>query len=219
MKRVFVLAVLLVAVVLAVAGVVTYIVTRPPSLIDLNVVDGSTVGAIQGNLTSYGSLSPLVLNFASTTYANETNGATSTLTLRLDTWTSFNDVCGCVEVNVNATATGVFASDLHPAALQLEANQTGPNGSLQSWADRQFGTNVSFDPSYSFGFFNGTGVLAATVASGAYRFTYSDWFEVDGRPWYNRFVGFRATVAGAFAPAVSVGILLKIINTNGGTWA
>ncbi len=219
MKRVFVLAVLLVAVVLAVAGVVTYIVTRPPTLIDLNVVDGSTVETIQGNLTSYGSLSPLVLNFASTTYANETNGAASTLSLRLHTVTDFSDLCGCVEVGINATATGVFASDLHPAALQLEANQTGPNGSLDSWADRQFGTNVTFDPGQSFGFFNGTGVLYATVVGGAYRFSYSDFFYFHGRPWYNRVVGFRATVTGPFAPAVSVGILLKIINTNGGTWA
>ncbi len=210
---------ILVAAILVVAGVVVYVVTRPPPLIDFKVVDGSKVGEIKGNLTSYGSLAPLALNFAATTYANETNGAASTLTLRLYTWTSFNDICGCVEVDVNATATGVFASDLHPAALQLEANQTGPNGSLQSWADQQYGVNVSFDSGQSFGFYNGTGVLAATVASGAYRFSYSDFFNFRGRPWWNRFVGFRATVTGPFVPAVSVGILLEIINANGGTWA
>ncbi len=210
---------LLVAVVLAVAGVITYIVTRPPSLIDLNVVDGSTVGTIQGNLTSYGSLSPLVLNFTATTYANETDGAASTLTLRLHTWTFFDSLCGCVQSFINVSAAAAFTTDLHPTYLQLEANQTGPNGSLDSWADRQFGTNVSFDPNFSFGFFNGTGVLAATVASGAYRFSYSDFFNFHGRPWWNRFVGFRVTVTGPFSPAVGIGILLKIINTNGGTWA
>ncbi len=202
-----------------VAGVVVYVVTRPPTVINLKVADGSTVGTIQGNLTSYGSLSPLVLNFASTTYGNETNGVASTLTLRLYTVTDFSDLCGCVEVGINATATGVFASDLDPAALQLEANQTGPNGSLDSWADQQFGANVTFDPGQFFGFFNGTGVLYATVVGGAHRFSYSDFFYFHGRPWYNRFVGFRATVTGPFAPAVSVGILLEIINTNGGKWA
>lgn len=214
-----VFAVLLVTVLLVAAGVVTYVVTRPPDLIDLKVVDGSTVGAIEGDLTTVGSnQTPLVLNFVATTYANETNGEASTLTLRLHTWTFFDSGGGDVEVDINATVAGTFAADLHPANLQLFANQTGPNGSLEAWAE-QFGTNVSFDPGQSFGVLNGSGVLSATIVGGAYRFSYSDFFKVIGRPWYNRFAGFRVTVTGPFTPAVGVGILLKIINTNGGSWA
>lgn len=216
-----VLAVLLITVLLVIAGVVTYVVTRPPLLIDLKVTDGSTVGVIEGNLTSYGAPErpALVLDFAATTYANETDGEASTLTIRIHSWTLFDSTCGCVRVNINATVAGLFASDLRPGGLQLEANQTGPNGALQSWAEMQFGTNVSFDPDYSFGFYNGSGILSGTIVGGSSRFSYSDFFDVWGRPWYNRFAGFRATVIGPFTPAVSVSILLKIVNTNGGMWA
>jgi hypothetical protein len=217
-----VLAVLLVAAVLAVAGVVTYAVTRPPALIDLKVTDGSMVGAIEGNLTSYGSLDALVLNFEATTYANETGGAASTLTLRLYTWTLFDSTCGCVVVNINATVVGTFASDLHPANLQLMANQTGPNGGLQSREVYQFGVNVSFAPGQYIAVFNGSGALSAAILGDAgktYRFSYSDRFELDALPEYNRFVGFWVTVTGAFTPAADIGILLKIINVPGGIWA
>ncbi len=176
------------------------------------MADGSTVGAISGNLTNLSSPYPLFLDFVAMTYANETNGAASTLILRLHTWTFYDGGCGCVEVDVIASAAGAFVSDLHPADLQLWANQTGANGSLQSWPDQQSGINVSFDPGQGFGSYNGSGVLSSTVSSGAHRFSYSDRFEVNGRPWYNRFVGFRATVMGDFTPAVSVGILLSIIN-------
>ena len=210
-------------VVLAAAGIVTYFVTRPPALVDLTVTGGSAVGAIEGNLMTVGSnQTELVLDFAATTYANETDGAASTFTLQLHTWTLYDTTCGCVVVNVNATVVGAFASDLHPASLQLLANQTGPNGSLQSWADEQYGTNVSFDPGQSIGFYNGSGILSATIVGGAgttHHFSYAGFFNARGRPWYNRFVGFRATVTGAFTPAVSVGILLKIVNTAGGVWA
>ncbi len=223
MKRAFVLITFLLAIVLAVAGAITYIVTRPPALIDLKVTDGSTVGAIEGNLTAAGSnQTDLILDFAATTYANETPGAVSTLMLRLHTGTYYDSYGGDVVVEIYAVVVGAFASDLRPASLQLWANQTGGNGSLQSWADRQFGANVSFDPAQSFVVLNGTGTLSAIIGSASgntFRFGYSDYFEVNGRPWFNRFVGFRVTVTGPFAPAVSVGILLKVINTNGGTWA
>lgn len=221
MKRTLVLAATLVAAALVVASIVAYVVTGPPGRIPLQVTDGSTVGAISGNLTDIPSPYPLFLDFTAMTYANETKGVTSTLTLRLHTWTFYNGGCGCVEININATAVGVFASDLHPANLELSANQTGANGTLDTWPSEQSGTNVSFDPGQSFGFYNGSGVLSAAIRGGsgpAYRFSYSDRFEVWGRPQYNRFVGFRATVTGPFAVPVSVGILLKIINTNGGTW-
>lgn len=213
---------LLVAVVLAVAGAVTYIVTRPPVLTPLAVKEGSTVDSIPWNETTGSNQTDLILDFAATTYANETNGAASTLTLRLHTETMFDSGCGCVQINIYAAAVGSLASALHPASLQLSANQTGPNGTLDSWPSEQLGANVSFDPGQYLGFYNGSGVLLAAITGGsgpAYRFSYSDRFEFNGRPEYNRFVGFRATVTGPFTPAVSVGILLKIVNTNGGTWA
>lgn len=219
MKRTLVLAVLAVAIVVVMAGVVTYLVTRPSAFVDLNVTDGFAVGAIRWNVTTGSNQTDLILDFAATTYANETNGAASILSLRLVTDTLYDSYGGDVVVNIYATVVGIFAPNLHPANLRLEANQSGPNGLLQSWAGQQNGTNVSFDPGQSIGFFNGTGSVSATVVGEASRFSYSDRFELNGRPGWNRFVGFRATVTGPFTPAVNVGILLKIIDTAGGVWA
>ncbi len=217
-----VLAVLLLAVVLAVAGVVAYVVTRPPDLVSLKVTDGSRVGVISGNLTSILSNNSRVLDFAVTTYANETNGLTSKLILRLHTWTLYDGTCGCVDFNVIATIVGDFAADLRPSALRLAVNQTGPNASLQSWEADQVGTNVSFNPMQSFSLSSGTEALNATIIGEAgkpYSFQYSDYFNMRASPRYNRFLGFQAVVTGSFTPAVDVGILLKIINVPGGIWA
>ena len=218
MKHVLDLAVLLVAILVGVAGVATFIVTRPPAPVNLRVKDGSTVGVIEWNLTSMPGFG-FGLNFAAMTYANETNSATSSLTLTLHTWTLWDGGCECLQVNVNASAVGAFASNLRPANVQLWANQTGPNGTLDSWPTEQYGTNVSFDPGQSIGFYTGSAAVSATVMGGAYRISYSDRFEVWGGPQNNRFVGLRATVTGPFVPAVSVGILREVINTSGGAWA
>ena len=206
-RKTWMLLALAVAVVVVAAVLSVYLLTPPPPIL-LSVSDGSTTGVVAWNETTGSNQTDLVLNFAATSYANETDGAVSTLTLRLRTWTFYASAGATLSLNINATVSGAFAPNLHPADLELEANLTGANSSLQSWGSSQFGTNVSF-PTQSFGFASGSGVLSATISSG--HFGYSDYFEVNGRPGHDRFVGFRATVEGPFTPPVSVMILLSVI--------
>ena len=216
-----VLAVTLVAAVLVVAGLVAYVVTRPPPPINLRVTDGSIVGVIEGNLTSSGSLNALVLDFATTTFANESGNVSSTLKLHLWTETYYDAASGDLQIEGRLNASGRFAPSLRPNGLLVTLNQTGPLGIVESWAP-QSGVNVSFDPNQYITFAdNGSGSESATLINrtGAtyYQFWYSDGFWVTARPWFNRFLGFRATATGLFAVAIQVSVLLEVVNVNGGT--
>ncbi len=207
MKRRTLVLVLAVAAIVVVAVVSLYVLTPPPPT-PLTVADGSMSGAVPWNMTTGSNQTALILNFTATTYANQTEGASSTLTLRLYTHTYYDTTGATLSLNVNATVTGNFASNLRPGALRLTANLTGANSSIQSWGGLQFGTNVSF-PMQAFGFYSGTGTLSASVSGN--HFWYSDYVEINGRPGHNRWVGFRATIEGPFTPSVTVGILLSVI--------
>ncbi len=120
-----------VAAVVVVAGVSVYVLTLPPP-IPLTVKDGSATGTIEGNLTTIGSnQTDLVLDFLATTYANQTNGLGSTLTLRLHTYSLYDGGCGCLETNVIASVAGSFAANLRPSTLQFVVNQSGPRTDVQ----------------------------------------------------------------------------------------
>lgn len=215
-----------VAVVVVVAAVSVYVLTRPPP-ITLAVSDGSTTGTIEGNLTTVGSnQTDLVLDFAASTYANQTNGLSSALTLRLHTYSLYDSGCGCLETNLIASVVGSFVANLRPSALQFVVNQSGSRIEVQGWGAGE-GTNVSIDPTQVLAFANnGSGALTATIASQTgvrYNFTYSERTEVRANETatirYNHFLGFRVAVTGAFTPIVGVGILLKIVDASGGLWA
>jgi len=199
-----------------------YGLTRPPALI---VTDGSIVGVIGGNLTSITDTQhALILLFNATTYANQSAGTVSTLSIHVWTETYYDVAAGDVYVFANVTVVGRFAANLHPSSLQIAVNETGPLILLQSESVRQIGSNVSYNSQQTVNLRdNDTGGLSVSLINGGgagafYGFSYSDWFDVTERPWYNHFLGFRATVTGPFTPAIQVGVLLEIINTNGGTW-
>ncbi len=212
-------------IIVAIAALTISSLPGPPP-IPLTVSDGSTTGTIEGNLTTVGSnQTDLVLDFAASTYASQTDGLGSTLTLRLHTYSLYDSACGCLETDVIASVVGSFAANLRPSALQFVVNQSGPRTETQGWGAGQ-GTNVSIDPAQILAFANnGTGALTATIVSQPgvrYSFTYSEKTDVRANETpsvrYNHFLGFRVIVTGAFTPSVSVGILLKIVDASGGIW-
>ncbi len=221
------LVVALTVVLIAGPAAVTYGLSTlaSPALV---VTDGSITGLIEGNFSTITStLNPLILDFNATTYANQSGRPSSTLVMHIHVMAA----CVCnsgyqgsyFEVVLVVSVVGRFAPNLHPTALALRANQTAatPSGweahldSLGSW---QGGTDVSFNPGQYVALVGtGSGALTANLVNqtrnGSHVFAYSTKF--DGQEqlyWYNHFLGFRATVTGSLTPAVSVGILLKVIN-------
>ncbi len=206
-----------------------YVLTGSPAPIHLAVSENPILGVISGNLTGIFSNASLVREFEAITYANQSGGPASTLTLQVRTETYDDPGNGVVRTLVGLTLAGHFASALGPRNLLLTVNDTGPAISLQ--VDSVLvATNFTFDSDPYISLLQAsTGSLSASLTNAGsaipfYQFgiqsTISgDTFEVSFSPQYNHFVGFRATVTGPFTPAVSVSVLLEIINTNGGTWA
>ncbi len=225
MKRKLLLVVAIaVAAAVIVAGASTYLLTRP---VDLAVRDVSTLGVIEGNLTSISSIHPLFSSFNATTYANQSGFPSSSLALRVQAITFYvGPLPGYLETKVMVIVLGHFVANLHPSDLSLTGNQTGTAMDVLEFnSGQQAGTNVSFDPQQDFYGIWGNGSLTAKAAfvnaGGAgiyYDFSYrvgyvlsvymgSDYFGSD------HFAGFHVTVGGGFTPSVGVGILLQIINT------
>ena len=134
-----------------------------------------------------------------------------------------------VRLYADVTVAGSFAPNLEPGALEFTVNETGPLIGLQLFSVPAK-TNLSFDSQLNVVLSGaGTSSLSATLTNRSqttplYEFGFrpppysGGTFQVEWRPEYNHFVGFRATVTGPFTPAVSASILLEIINTDGGTW-
>ena len=116
-----------------------YELTKPPTLI---VTDGSTTGVIEADFANVSSLSQYIRYFDATTYANGSQGLTSTLTLRLFTYTLV-DVGGIVITNVFPIVEGRLASDLVLSGLTFTYNQTGQFTFANGWAQPR-PANVTF---------------------------------------------------------------------------
>lgn len=229
-RRTLFLAVALVVVAVVAATVaVVYVFTRPPP-IPLTVSDGSTTGVLEANFMDYTwTNTSLLWYFNATTYANQSGGAASTLTLRLFAGAFYDPSPGIVVVDIEAAVYGEFASNLHLSGLTLTGNQTGrlawgvghPEASPYSYAGyTQPGpVNVTYQPQAFLGQISGPGSASLTpplvneTGKGPYyEFVYPIQFMEQDPLGDNTFFGFRATVTGDFAPDVSVGILLHIVN-------
>ncbi len=242
MKRSFLVGLLAVGLV---GLVVTPLAFQGPNLI---VTDGSITRALEGDFANYTNTgTPFVRYFNATTYANESGGPTSILRLRLLTATYYDLSLATVYTTVYAAVQGEFASNLELTGVSLAYNNTGtywneygspllnptnitlylnPNISLYNitWPGS---TNVTYNgPQITST--NGTGSAALTPAlvnetgkGPFYGFAFSAWLWTDYplNPLRSSgFLGFRATVTGAFTPAVSVSILLALIDVPGGVW-
>ncbi len=194
----------------------------------LTVADGSAVGVIEGDFFNYQNTStPLIRYFNATTYANQSSGPASVLTLRLHTSTYYAAAEYLVLIDIFATVQGDFASDLQLSGLTLACNQTGQGGAAGFAEPVQLPSpiNISYDPAnrQTFNLAAGTDAFTPTLANQTgkgpfYEFFFPAYIEGLGFLGHNEFLGFRATVTGSFTPAVSIGILLKIIDMPGGVW-
>ena len=208
--------------VIVIAGVTSVYFLTPPPPIPLVVADGSTEAAIEGNLTGIGSTSPGEYYFNATTYANQSQGPSSSLSLRLVVDAGFlaspsDPSSGEWLMHIAMTGLGRFAANLRPSQLTLAVNGTSANLHVDSEDSYLTGANVTFNPQpIAYFIDNGSASVAATPASpnptGLHVFSFSDEWRIDEYLSFNGTYGFRATVIGDFTPAVSVGILLNIIN-------
>lgn len=231
MKRRTLALVLAVAAVVVVAGVSAYVLTRPPP-IPLTISEGSTSQVVQATFANFGSNCPVYRSYVATTWANESDGATSALTLHLYLGAFIDG--DLVRLDLFPVVSGSFAPDLHPARLTLTFNETGArytgaygwpyttafNNSFPA-APVAFPapTNVTIHSQDSLPEVAGNGStsldtsLVNTSTSGArYEFLYAMLIIMQDPLGDNAFFAVRATVTGPFAPAVNVDILVHLVD-------
>ncbi len=214
-RRVVLALVLLVALVSA----TVFVVTLPPSL---SIHEGNTVGAVRANFpTASSTNNPTFGNFTATTYANQTNGPSSVLTIAVHSYgfaVGFNGLIDHVQFTYDVAVSGHFAPNVRPSGLQLACTVSGSNISIDFYNNWDQGPNVSVNRQQTFGFFNnGTGVLTATLlnpgGSGPfYDFQYGANGNSRFRYKHVESVSFRATVTGWMLPPISVGVAMTIQN-------
>ncbi len=208
------------------SAALAYVVTRPSqSFLKLAVVDGASTGLIEGNFTNITDTQNALVRYSNaTTYANQTGGSASTFSMHLWTETYYDSIAGAVYLYANVTVVGQGASNLKPGSFQLAVNETGPLIGLNS-ESVPTGLNLSLNPEQSIALYqDGVGSLSGVFTNtggseSTFNFGFQEWFHIVWRPWYNHFVGFRGSMTGGFTPDIEVGILLELVNTDGGTWA
>ena len=211
--------VLVVAGGIVVASVSIFVLTLPPALA---IFDGSQRGSIRGDFPTIFSNDSLVFSFSATTYANQSQGPPSTLTLRLQGHTywvanPYNRSRGDLQTWITANVSGHFARNVQASQVRLGCNGTGIETYVDSQPSDQRGVNLSFDRNAQAGFHDsGAGSLTATLVNqngaGPYHdFSFSELFLMDQYKGYEAFVGFRATVTGWMLPEISVRILLQTV--------
>ncbi len=230
MKRVFAVGLAVLIVVALAAYTVMY--NPGPALV---VTEGSITGVLEGNFANYTNTYTVPLEyFNATTYANQSGGLGSTLTLRLLTATNSQSLGIFTAVYVRAE--GEFASNLNLTGLTLVYNKSGTfwdvlasplldGGSIMRYPSPNItwpgSTNVTYSgPMITSAFNTTSGALTPTLANETgkgpfYEFAFSAriWAECPLDPSAsNDFLGFRATVTGRFTPDVSVGILLQVLD-------
>ena len=189
----------------------TLVVLSPPAL---TVTDGSQVAEIRGNLTTIPLTDNRFDSFSATTYANQSNGPSSSLALRLRTRTYFTSSpvggYGTLTISINATIAAAFATNIHPGSLELRYNRTAvyPIDAMKSYVG---GWNVTVNRDAGENTISGVPHNPGGTMP-TYDFWLWDQFEIDAFQYYTGFYGFRASVTGFLLPPISVGIVLMVAN-------
>ena len=209
------------AVIITIAGSTAILLSLPPSL---SVSDGSRAYEIEGNFTAMNSLSPTVWYLNATTYANQTSGLSSTLTLDLKVYGFYDSAAHAIQFFSIATVLGKFSANIRPSGLLITVNETGPLVNVFGHVlppgvnGRPGSPNVSFDQSQTIGFAgNGTGNLGVSLANQGgstpqYEFVFFEETDLTYRYLFDHILGTRATVTGWLLPPISVSIVLRIAN-------
>lgn len=216
-----VLVAVIVVVILVVAG---YALVVPGPRAKLIVTDGSITCIIQGDSLEVDLYNKSVLFFNATSYANQTDHPSSTITLQLVMRTFYDDATKFMDTAFWVTVLGNLSSNLRAQSVQIACNQTAHDSSVDSLGGLMQGTNVTFKESMEFNYWNnGSGTLTAKLVNRSesdpnYRFSFSDTvlvyqYQLDKNSPGIRFLCFRGIVNGWFEPEFSVEIALKIVNT------
>ncbi len=221
--------VLVLAAVVAAVTATVFLLSLPPPL---TVREGATVGALLANFPTTNSATNLAQgNFTATTYANETNGPNSRVTLLVHVYGAAvgnNWVMQGVQMFYDVQVVGRFAPNLRIGALQLSFNETasgntielynGPDTASSFYGEQGLEANVSADNQqevYVSG--NGSGGLAATLQNvGGPGPFYAFHYWANGQGYMGsltpKFLEFRATVAGWMMPSISAEVGVEIKN-------
>jgi len=216
-----VLVAVIIVVILVVAGF-ALVVSGPRA--KLTVTDGSITCIIQGDSLEVDVYNMSVLFFNATSYADETDHPSSTITLQLSMRTYCDNATKVMNTAFWVTVLGNLSSNLRAQSVQIAYNQTAHDSGVDSMGNMQ-GTNVTFKRSARFSFWNNdSGALTAKLVNRSesdsnYRFSFSDTvlvyqYQLDKNSPGVRFLYFRGLVNGWFEPEFSVGIALKIVDTS-----
>ena len=220
-RRKHILLALAVALAVVVAGVSLYVLTRPPP-IPLTVTDGSTSGVVFGDFEHYSDTSkPLWFYFDATSVARTSGGRSSTLELRVSAGAFYD---GDVFLFPDSRVHGRFASGVSVTGLTLAFNETGY---LTGAKGNPYGipnpVNVSSNPLMPGVRGMGSSSVSPTLSNRTggnpdYVLAWTASIEAGENLTQNAFFGVRATVTWDFAPSVSVGIVLHLVDVPpGGT--
>ncbi len=218
------LLVLLAAAALIVAAVFAVVVLMAPPPISLTMRDGSTTDLLAGDFVNATPAGPITDTFLATTYAVESGGANSSLSLELMT-AAYADSTGVILVQVAVGVAGRFVPELRPARVTLAYNQTGPlltatgeDFNIGPYAPLNVTICTTSCPSEHVNVpGNGSAVLTSNLVNetGAlpyFWFRYPAHFVLEEPPGQSVFAKFQANVTGPFTPSVGVGILLHIVD-------
>ena len=214
----WIMLVFVVSAVVVIAGFSMSLLDQP---VDLIVSEAATTGVIQGNLYEINKSSILFLNFSATTYANQSVGPSSTLTLELRTLTYYSsDTYMAITTVVYASVFGNFDSSLRTRNVQIFCNQTSPDATVNSRSYGKGGVNVSFEEPLTVAFLgSGSGTLTARLVNRTtdypnYEFSYLEGFFIWHYDLDVNSVCFQATVNGDFEPSVCASVVLRLINAQ-----
>ncbi len=219
------------AAVLVVAGVAVYVLTRPPP-IPLTLTDGSSSQTVEATFEDFNSITATYRAYSATTFANESDGPMSALTLRLFLG-AFPVPGDQLQLELFPVVSGSFAPNLHPTDVTLTLNETGSR-TMYAWGWAYTTAFNNTAPAQPIAFSapanvsvanlplpqlvgNGSSsmrspLLNTSTAGSRYEFILPVWISMQDPLDDNAFFQVRATVTGPFTPAVSVGILVHIIN-------